>query len=165
VSQRPETIADTSTLSNFARSGWWWLLEKMFPKGMFTTDDVMEEIEKGIDKGYDLNSVIKARGNWLEIIETLNNNEVTVLKQLRKEYKSIRQGAEATVLAIAKVRELTCLVDDKVAIRAAREQNISVITTHDIVQWALHESILDNDRVQQLRIDLEQKARFKLRSE
>jgi len=105
VSQRPETIADTSTLSNFARSGWWWLLEKMFPKGMFTTDDVMEEIEKGIDKGYDLNSVIKARGNWLEIIETLNNNEVTVLKQLRKEYKSIRQGAEATVLAIAKVRE------------------------------------------------------------
>jgi len=101
----------------------------------------------------------------LEIIETLNNNEVTVLKQLRKEYKSIRQGAEATVLAIAKVRELTCLVDDKVAIRAAREQNISVITTHDIVQWALHESILDNDRVQQLRIDLEQKARFKLRSE
>jgi len=163
VSKRPEIVADTSTLSNFARSGWWWVLEKVLPEGMFIPDDVLEEIEKGIERGYDLNAITEARGNWLEVIESLSDSEVSILKQLRKEYSSIRQGAEATVLAIAKVRKLICLMDDRTGIRAAREQNIMVITTYDVVQRALQVGILDNDKVQQMVIDLEQKARFKLK--
>ena len=162
MSKRTEIIADTSTLSNFARSGWWWVLEKVFPEGMLTPDDVMEEIEKGIEKGYELGAIVEAWGKWLEVIEALSDSEVAMLQQLRTEYKAICQGAEATVLAIAGIRELTCLIDDKAAIRAARDQGIAVITTYDVLQRAIKEGIISKEDLQKLKTDLSQKARFKL---
>ncbi len=163
MSKRPEIIADTSTLSNFARSGWWWVLERLFPEGMFTPDDVMVEIEKGIEKGYELGAVVEAQGNWLEVIEVLSDTEVTILQRLKTKYRAIRQGAEGTVLAIAGVRQLACLMDDKAAIRAARELGIAVITTYDVLQRALRNGIISQKDLQKVTTDLSQKARFKIK--
>lgn len=59
-----DVVADSSTLSNFARSSHFDLLLQLFPAGLWATLPVIAEIQQGVDRGYtDLAVVLAAQGD------------------------------------------------------------------------------------------------------
>jgi hypothetical protein len=67
-----EAIADNSTLSNFARSGHLGLLQKIFLQGVWTTAEVVAELERGAGKYPELLELLNAQSSWLKVVEELS---------------------------------------------------------------------------------------------
>lgn len=65
----PDFIFDNTVLSNFAAIGKVDLLAKLFMKNSFTTIEVMDEVKRGIERGYlylvpALNAAESSKGGW-----------------------------------------------------------------------------------------------------
>jgi predicted nucleic acid-binding protein len=162
MSDASDVIADNTTLSNFARSSYWSLLEQLFPQGIWTPGDVIEEIERGIPKYPDLKKILHSQSQWLRVIEMLRPREEGVKYEFLRRYRTIGRGADSSVLAIAKVRGYTVLTDDKAMVKVAQMERISVLKTSHLLQTALQRGLITPQQRNQIVNDMRVKARFRV---
>lgn len=158
-----EVIADNSTLSNFARSGHLNLLRQLFPNGIWTTSEVIAEIKRGVAKYPSLKSLLSAWKTWLKVISRLKRDELQIQQHLKRQYTSIREGADSSVLAVAKARSWIVMTDDEGMIKVARQEGIQVLGTADLLREAMWRGLLTLAQLQQVKMDIEAKAKFRVK--
>lgn len=155
-----EIIADTSLLSNFARSGHLDLLQRLFPEGVWVTEKVREEIARGIDKYPELRALLNLEDSWLKVVKEMELGEEEERKRLQERYTGIRKGADATVLAVAKRRNWTVLTDDEGMFSIAMREGIKVLRGQEILKLAVFKGLISCLEAKQVKQDMAIKARY-----
>jgi len=156
-----EPIADTCLLSNFARSGHWELLKRLFPEGMWTTSRVILEVERGVAKYPELRCILDAvPAKWLKVVEELETKEVQEMKRLGTRHAGIRRGADASLLAVAKVRGWILLTDDAGLCEVAKQEGVKFLKSADLLRCAVHWKFLSRSQARQVKEDIAEKARY-----
>ncbi len=156
-------IVDNSTLSNFVRAGYLNLLKTIFYAGLLTTSDVIEEIERGSEKYPELRTVLNELNLWLKVVDELTEEEQSLIRNLRITYKKFEEGADASLLAVAKERNLVLITDDKYLKKVAEQEGVEVVGTVEILRKARNRGLIrSEEELNQIAIDMEKKARFRL---
>jgi Predicted nucleic acid-binding protein, contains PIN domain len=157
-------IVDSSTLSNFARAGHLNLLKTLFHAGLFTTSDVIEEIERGSEKYPELRAVLNEQNLWLKVVDELTEEEQSLIKKLRTTHKEFEEGADASLLAVAKERNLVLITDDKYLKKVAEQEEVKVVGTVEILEEAINRGLIRSiEELKQIVIDMAHMARFRLK--
>jgi predicted nucleic acid-binding protein len=160
-------IADNSTLSNFARSSHFAMLLRLFPEGLWTTADVIAEIERGVGKYPALQAIMDSQGEWLRVVEELTPGEAVTRQQLISRHRGIRRGADSGILAVARARGWTVLTDDyragKGMVAVARQEGLAVMGTKDLPDIGVRERVITTDQARQIVVDMAVKARFQVK--
>ena len=157
-------IVDSSTLSNFARAGYLNLLKTLFHAGLLTTSDVIEEIERGSEKYPELRTVLNERNLWLKVVDELTEEERSLIRNLRITHKEFEDGADASLLAVAKKRNLVLITDDKYLKKIAEQEDVKVVGTVEILEEAINRGLIHGvEELKQIVRDMEHMARFRLK--
>ncbi len=97
----PDFIFDNSVLSDFAAISRTELLARLFKNNGFTTFEVVEELRRGIDRGYLLLApaldAAESSSGWLEVLALKTSQESV----LRRELDQILHPGESSCVAIA----------------------------------------------------------------
>jgi predicted nucleic acid-binding protein len=157
-------IVDSSTLSNFARAGYLNLLKTLFHAGLLTTSDVIEEIERGSEKYPELRMVLNELNSWLKVVDKLTEEEQSLIRNLRITHEEFEEGADASLLAVAKERSLVLITDDKYLKKVAEQEDVKVIGTVEILEEAINRGLIrSEEELKQIVRDMEHRARFRLK--
>ena len=157
-------IVDSSTLSNFARAGYLNLLKTLFHAGLLTTSDVIEEIERGSEKYPELQTVLNELNLWLKVVDELTEKEQSLIRNLRITHEEFEEGADASLLAGAKERNLVLITDDEDLKKVAEQEGVEVVGTVEILREARNRGLIrSEEELKQIVIDMEHKARFRLK--
>jgi predicted nucleic acid-binding protein len=157
-------IVDSSTLSNFVRAGYLNLLKTIFHAGLLTTSDVIEEIERGSEKYPELRTVLNELNLWLKVVDELTEEEQSLIRNLRITHKEFEEGADASLLAVAKERNLVLITDDEYLKKVAEQEGVEVVGTVEILRKARNRRLIRSEEgLNQIVIDMEHKARFRLK--
>jgi len=157
-------IVDSSTLSNFVRAGYLNLLKTLFHAGLLTTSDVIEEIERGSEKYPELRTVLNERNLWLKVVDELTEEERSLIRNLRITHKEFEDGADASLLAVAKKRNLVLITDDKYLKKIAEQEDVKVVGTVEILEEAINRGLIHGvEELKQIVRDMEHMARFRLK--
>jgi Predicted nucleic acid-binding protein, contains PIN domain len=157
-------IVDSSTLSNFARAGYLNLLKTLFHAGLLTTSDVIEEIERGSKKYSKLRAVLNEQNLWLKVVDELTEEEQSLIRKLRTIHKEFEEGADASLLAVAKERNLVLITDDKYLKKVAEQEEVKVVGTVEILEEALNRGLIRSiEELKQIVINMAHMARFRLK--
>ncbi len=157
-------IVDSSTLSNFARAGYLNLLKTIFHAGLLTTSDVIEEIERGSEKYPELQTVLNELNLWLKVVDELTEEEQSLVRNLKITHKEFEEGADASLLAVAKERNLVLITDDKYLKKVAEQEGVKVVGTMEILEEAINRELIRSaEELKQIVIDMEHRARFRLK--
>ena len=140
----PESIFNTTALSNFAAAGRLALLAERYRGLAFTTVEVGDELRKGVKAGYayletvlgQLDTVDSA--GWLRILAPESATE----HRLRSEYDHFLDPGEASCLALAISRGLTFVTDDLAARRLAEANGVPLTGTLGILIRLVREGAL-----------------------
>ncbi len=162
-----EVVVDTTVLSHFARSGHLDLLRRLFPNGLWTTSDVIGELTEGARKYPELKEVLDATSSWLRVIDDLTESEHELSEELRRNYRHIRKGADAPILAVAKERKFHVFTDDnrkgKGMKFVARQEEIPLLTTQDLLREAVSMGLITPEDECRIRADMKKKARYEVK--
>jgi Predicted nucleic acid-binding protein, contains PIN domain len=154
-------IVDSSTLSNFARAGYLNLLKTIFHAGLLTTSDVIEEIERGSKKYTELRAVLNEQNLRLKLVDELTEEEQNLIRKLRTTHKEFEEGADASLLAVAKERNLVLITDDKYLKKVAKQKDVKVIGTVEVLEKAIKRGLIRSiEELKQIVIDMEHMASF-----
>jgi predicted nucleic acid-binding protein len=131
----PDTIFDTTVLSNLAAVGRLDLLQARYREIAVTTIEVSDELRRGLQAGYrylddalqQIESV--SPGGWLRIVSP----ESEVEYQLRGEFDLLLGAGEASYLALAISRGLVLVTDDLAARQLAQERRVLLTGTVGIL--------------------------------
>lgn len=157
-------IVDSSTLSNFARAGYLNLLKTLFHAGLLTTSDVIEEIERGSEKYPELRTVLNERNLWLKVVDKLTKEEQSLIRSLRITHEKFEEGADASLFAVAKERNLVLITDDKYLKKISEREGVKVVGTVEILEEAINRGLIRSvEELKQIVIDMEHMARFRLK--
>jgi predicted nucleic acid-binding protein len=157
-------IVDSSTLSNFVRAGHLNLLKTLFHAGLLTTSDVIEEIERGSEKYPELQTVLNELNLWLKVVEELTEKEQSLIRNLRITHEEFEEGADASLLAVAKERNLVLITDDKYLKKVAEREGVKVVGTVEILDEAINRGLIrSKEELNQIARDMEHRARFRLK--
>ncbi|NAZ22963.1 MAG: DUF4411 family protein [Thermocrinis sp.] len=157
-------IVDSSTLSNFARAGYLNLLKTLFHAGLLTTSDVIEEIERGSEKYPELRTVLNKQSLWLKVVDELTEEEQSLIRNLRITHEEFEEGADASLLAVAKERNLVLITDDKYLKKISEREGVKVVGTVEILEEAINRGLIRSvEELKQIVIDMEHLARFRLK--
>jgi predicted nucleic acid-binding protein len=157
-------IVDSSTLSNFARAGCLNLLKTIFHAGLLTTSDVIEEIERGSEKYPELRMVLNELNLWLKVVDELTEEEQSLIRNLGITYEEFEEGADASLLAVAKKRYLVLITDDKYLKKVAEQEGVKVVGTVEILEEAINRGLIRSvEELKQIVIDMAHVARFRLK--
>jgi Predicted nucleic acid-binding protein, contains PIN domain len=157
-------IVDSSTLSNFARAGYLNLLKTLFHAGLLTTSDVIEEIERGSEKYPELRTVLNELNLWLKVVDELTEEEQSLIRNLRITHEEFEEGADASLLAVAKKRNLVLITDDKYLKKVAEQEDVKVVGTVEILEKAINRGLIRSvEELKQIVIDMAHMARFRLK--
>jgi len=157
-------IVDSSTLSNFARAGYLNLLKTLFHAGLLTTSDVIEEFERGSEKYPELRTVLNEQNLWLKVVDELTEKEQSLIRSLRITHEEFEEGADASLLAVAKERNLMLITDDKYLKKIAEREGVKVVGTVEILEEAINRGLIRSvEELKQIVIDMEHLARFRLK--
>lgn len=120
-----ELFFDTTVLSNFARIERLPLLWK-FSSKINTTKEVIEEIEKGIAKRPQLNTILEAheRGK-IRLCSTTNEETILFMNGLRIE--GVLGKGEISLIGVAKETNAIFATDDKGATNKARRLGVKTL--------------------------------------
>lgn len=130
----PDTVLDTTVLSNFAVIDHLNLLQQHYEQRACTTVAVIEEIQRGIDSGYQtLQPILEAAGivdgeKWLPVL-SVGEKEQEVYTRLRR---TLGQG-ESACLAVARIHRLTFASDDIAARTTAKTLGVRITGTVGIL--------------------------------
>ncbi len=153
-------VADNSTLSNFARSGHLDLLTTLIPQGVWVPAKVIEEIRKGVRKYPALQKLLDLQGTWIKEIPPEKEPSFERVAHLREQFRRIRKGADAWVIAGAENLKTSVLSDDQGILKTCRHLGIPVLTTPQLLKQALNQKIVSVRRMQKILVDLRDLARF-----
>ncbi len=157
-------IVDSSTLSNFARAGYLNLLKTLFHAGLLTTSNVIEEIERGSEKYPELRTVLNEQNLWLKVVDELTEEERSMIRNLRITHKEFEAGADASLLAVAKERNLVLITDDRYLKKVAEREGVKVVGTVEILKEAINKGLIRSaEELRQIVIDMAHAARFRLK--
>ncbi len=157
-------IVDSSTLSNFVRAGYLNFLKTIFHAGLLTTSDVIEEIERGSEKYPELQTVLNELNSWLKVVDELTEEEQSLIRNLRITHEEFEEGADASLLAVAKERNLVLITDDEYLKKVAEQEGVEVVGTVEILEKAIKRGLIRSEEERnQIVIDMENKARFRLK--
>jgi predicted nucleic acid-binding protein len=157
-------IIDSSTLSNFARAGCLKLLKKLFHAGLLTTSDVIEEIGRGSEKYPELRTILNEQSLWLKVVDELTEEEQSLIRNLRITHEEFEEGADASLLAVAKERNLVLITDDKYLKKVAEQEDVKVVGTVEILEKAINRGLIRSiEELKQIVIDMAHSARFRLK--
>jgi predicted nucleic acid-binding protein len=157
-------IVDSSTLSNFARAGYLNLLKTIFHPGLLTTSDVIEEIGRGSEKYPELRTVLNEQNLWLKVVGELTEEEQSLIRNLRITDEEFEVGADASLLAVAKERNLVLITDDKYLKKVAEQEGVKVVGTVEILEEAINRGLIRSaEELKQIVIDMAHMARFRLK--
>jgi len=157
-------IVDSSTLSNFVRAGYLNLLKTLFHAGILTTSDVIEEIERGSEKYPELWTVLDEQNLWLKVVDELTEKEQSLIRNLRITHEEFEEGADASLLAVAKKRNLVLITDDKYLKKVAEQEDVKVVGTVEILEEAINRGLIRSvEELKQIVIDMAHMARFRLK--
>lgn len=124
-----ELFVDTSVFSNFASIEKLDLLWK-FSNNIFTTREVISEIERGIWKKPQLSSIIEAQEKGkIEIVSSFNEGTFLLMDKLRSE--GILGKGEISLIGISKERDAIFVSDDKQATNKAKVLGIKILSNKD----------------------------------
>ena len=138
----PDFIFDNTVLSNFAAIGKVDLLAKRFEKNAFTTIEVMDELKRGIEKGYHflisaLNAAESSEG-WLEILALRSLDE----NLLRQELNEFLHPGESSCLVLAVSRNMVLVTDDLAARKLATRRKVRLTGTVGLLIEMIHNGSL-----------------------
>jgi len=157
-------IVDSSTLSNFARAGYLNLLKTLFHAGLLTTSYVIKEIERGSEKYPELRMVLNELNLWLKVVDKLTEEERSLIRNLRITHEEFKKGADTSLLAVTKERNLVLITDDKYLKKVAEQEGVKVAGTVEILDEARNRGLIRSvEELKQIVIDMEHMARFRLK--
>jgi len=157
-------IVDNSTLSNFVRAGYLNLLKTLFHAGLLTTSDVIEEIEQGSEKYPELRTVLNEQNLWPKVVDELTEEEQSLIRNLRITHEEFEEGADASLLAVAKERNLVLITDDRYLKKVAEQEDVKVVGTVEILEKAINRGLIRSvEELKQIVIDMAHMARFRLK--
>lgn len=155
------TICDTSILINFLRINRMDLFKKC-PFSFFITEHVQEEITVLYPNQYNLLEVALSQ-NMIQKLTISNSLEFEIFTKL---IKTGQLGAgECAAIAAASCRDCYLAMDDKQAIKKAKEfisENL-ILRTQDLVVLMIQEHILEIDEADKLIQIWANEHRFKLK--
>jgi predicted nucleic acid-binding protein len=131
----PDYIFDTTVLSNFAAVGRLDLLRDRYRGRAFTTLDVADELRKGVNAAYAYLELVLAdidsadQESWIQVLVPQSTSE----RRLRARFDERLDAGEASCLALAVTRRLTCVTDDKAARHEATTETVPVTGTVGIL--------------------------------
>ncbi len=158
-----QIVFDTSVLSNFAVCGQVHLLEHLYKGGAYTTLMVVDEIERGIDAGYEYLGCIKAilapvqTTGWLNVLSLESADE----QRLYIELYSYVDAGEASCLAVAISQGFSLATDDLAARRVAKDRRVKLTGTVGVLLRLVRENLLPLDEANKI---LEQMIALRFRS-
>lgn len=127
-------IVDTTVLTNFTLINREDILMKVFEDGIFTTREVMKELQQGEKRGV----FPKRNWNWVKVLQVETDQEQHTFELLKQ-----RLGAgEASCLSLAVNRLLKFLTDDRDARKNAQRRGVPVSGTIGILIIAIKKSII-----------------------
>jgi predicted nucleic acid-binding protein len=157
-------IVDSSTLSNFSRAGHLNLLKTLFHVGLLTTSDVIEEIERGSEKYPELRTSLNEQNLWLKVVDELTEEEQSLIRNLIITHEEFEEGADASLLAVAKERNLVLITDDRYLKKVAEQQDVKVVGTVEILEEATNRGLIHSvEELKQIVINMAHLARFRLK--
>jgi predicted nucleic acid-binding protein len=138
----PDFIFDNTVLSNFAAIGKADLLAKLFEKNAFTTIEVMDELKRGIERGYlhlvpVLNAAESSKG-WLKILVLKSLDE----SLLRQELDEFLHPGESSCLVFSVSRNMILVTDDLAARKLAARRNVRLTGTVGLLVEMIHAGLL-----------------------
>jgi predicted nucleic acid-binding protein len=138
----PDFIFDNTVLSNFAAIGKVDLLATQFDENAFTTIEVMDELKRGIEKGYHflvpaLKAAERSEG-WLKIL-VLKSIEESLLRQ---ELNEFLHPGESSCLVLAVSRNMVLVTDDLAARKLATRRKVRLTGTVGLLIEMIHSGSL-----------------------
>jgi len=134
---REGVVADNTILSNFVLIGREVILNKVFKNNFFTTEEVLEELKRGEDRGI----LPKGDWRWIKILKIQSPREEFLFQVFTA---SLGKG-ESSCLSIATTRNFKMLTDDLDARRLAQRRGIPVSGTIGVLVDAVRRGLLSSD--------------------
>jgi len=137
-------VLDTDILSCFSKIRKFDLIEKLFKARFYIPPRVYEEILRAKERRYDfVDYAVKLIDNEKIIIATLNDTEVSIVKELAKKGKL--GFGEIEAMALAKNRGWILLSNDKVVEKVAREIGVDVFNIEDLLSAMIEFEIIGDE--------------------
>ncbi|WP_456327150.1 PIN domain-containing protein [Archaeoglobus sp.] len=157
-------VLDTDILSCFSKIRKFDLLEKLFKAQFYIPPRVYEEILRAKEKGYDfVDYAIKLIDDRKIRIATLNETEVSMVKELAKKRKL--GFGEIEAMALAKNKGWILLSNDKVVEKIAREIGVDVFNIEDILSAMIEFGIIGGEiELKDIIEEIETKDRMVIRN-
>jgi predicted nucleic acid-binding protein len=130
-------LADNTILSNFVLIGREDILNKVFKNSLFTTEEVVEEIQQGENRGV----LPKGDWRWVKVLKVETAQEKFLFQLFSL---SLGKG-ESSCLSIATTRNCKMLTDDLDARKLAQRKGIPVSGTIGVLVAAVRRGILSSD--------------------
>lgn len=124
---------------------------------------MIEEIERGSEKYPELWTVLNEQNLWLKVVDELTEKEQSLIRNLRITHEEFEEGADASLLAMAKERNLVLITDDRYLKKVAEQEGVKVVGTVEILEKAINRGLIRSvEELKQIVIDMAHRARFKL---
>ncbi|AHE96855.1 hypothetical protein THERU_05130 [Thermocrinis ruber] len=125
---------------------------------------MIEEIERGSEKDPELRMVLNELNLWLKVVDELTEEEQSLIRNLRITHEEFEDGADASLLAVAKERSLVLITDDKYLKKVAEQEGVKVDGTVEILEEAINRGLIrSEEELNQIARDMEHRARFRLK--
>lgn len=149
-------VLDTGPLSHFARSQWFGVLKAVLHGGRVVIPDVVaDELRNGVSQYPHLRVVLDA--DWIESValDTEEQLKAFAFYTERLVGPDGRNAGECGVLALAEtIPSSIAVVDDRVAVNAAKVRHVKVRRTLGLLCEAIHKELLTVPLVSALADDL-----------
>jgi predicted nucleic acid-binding protein len=97
-------------------------------------------------------------------VDELTEEERSLIRNLRITHKEFEDGADASLLAVAKKRNLVLITDDKYLKKIAEQEDVKVVGTVEILEEAINRGLIHGvEELKQIVRDMEHMARFRLK--
>jgi predicted nucleic acid-binding protein len=138
----PALIFDNTVLSNFASAGKLEMLARLYAKGTYTTVEVLEELKRGLERGYTFLAAaveaVEGGKAWLKILEVESAEET----RLRLELDEFLHPGESSCLVFAVSRGMILATDDLAARRRASRRGVHLTGTVGILVEMVRSDLL-----------------------
>ncbi|MFF3030811.1 hypothetical protein ACFVS7_07320 [Streptomyces rubiginosohelvolus] len=149
-------VLDTGPLSHFAQAQWLGVLKIVLKDHKVLIPDVVaEELRNGTDQHHHLRSVIDA--DWIQTVPLESPDQLAAFVHYERRLVGPdgRNIGECGVLALAEtLPDAVAVVDDRVAVAAARGRPVKVRRTLGLLCDAIREELLTIPLVSALADDL-----------
>jgi predicted nucleic acid-binding protein len=155
-----QVILETSVLINFLKVDRVDLLARLPGQEFLITDHVRDEITQHYPQQVARLTAALQQGHLHEI-QVTDPGELAAFSQLAS--TGLGSG-ECSAIAAASLRGLPLAIDDKVAVKRARQfhPGIAILNTESLMVSLIHENILDVPAADAIKDDWERNHRFRL---